>query len=194
MQLSPPAERPSNDLLARARCGDQEAWQALFNECYPKILRVVHRRISSRMRRFYDSTDIANEVMKSLAAKFDRFDFSSVDGLRAFLIHAAEQKVIDGHRRGHAQKRDVGRDRPMGGGGDGAVAWELVDGSPTASQVAVATEEEELLLGGQSGEQREVLALKLQGFTNSEVARETGWNLRRVERFLGRLRGTCRLG
>ena len=178
-------------LLDRARQGDQAAWRILFEECYPKIQRVVRKRLSRPMRKMYDSTDIANEVMKSLAAKFDRFDFSSIDGLSAFLIRAAEQKVVDGHRRGHAQKRDVARDRALNA--DGSLGFEPADSSPTPSQVAVAIEEEEILLGGRSGVDRTVLELKLQGHSNREVAEATGWHLRKVERFLEKLRATCRL-
>ncbi|WP_435007905.1 RNA polymerase sigma factor [Tundrisphaera lichenicola] len=192
MVASSPSAGTSNDLIERARQGDQHAWQALFEDCYPKVVRVISRRMSRPMRKFADSTDIANEVMKSLAAKFNHFDFSSVAGLRAFLIHAAEQKVVDGHRWGHAQKRDFSRDRPLEGGAY-ANGWELADDSPTASQVAVATEEEENLLEAQSGERRRILELKRDGLTNSEVARETGWKLRRVERFLEKLRGSCRI-
>jgi len=35
--------------------------------------------------------------------------------------------------------------------------------------------------------------LKMQGVSNNEVSKATGWHLRKVERFLERLRGTCRL-
>src|SRR3954468_23874305 len=128
MIVSPPPADSQNNLLERARLGDQEAWETLFNECYPKIVRVVRHRLSRPLRKLYDSTDIANEVMKSLAAKFDNFDFSSIDGLRAFLIRAAEQKVVDGYRRGHAQKRDVTRDRPIHAV-DNTPGWEIADGS-----------------------------------------------------------------
>jgi RNA polymerase sigma factor (sigma-70 family) len=192
MIASPPTAESPNNILERARQGDQDAWETLFKECYPKIVRVVRHRLSRPMRKLYDSTDIANEVMKSLAAKFDNFDFSSIDGLRAFLIRAAEQKVVDGYRRGHARKRDVTRDRPIHGGDD-AHGWELADESPTASQVAVASEEEENLLGAQSVNSRTVLELKIKGMSNSEVARETGWHLRKIERFLEKLRGTWRI-
>jgi RNA polymerase sigma factor (sigma-70 family) len=189
--IPPPSADISPTLLDRARMGDQAAWQVLFEDCYPKIVRVVRKRLSRPMRKIYDSTDIANEVMKSLAAKFDHFDFSSVDGLRAFLIRAAEQKVVDGYRRGHAKKRDIDRDRALAC--DGAGGFEPADSSPTASQVAVATEEVEILLDGRSGVDRMVLELKIQGHSNSEVARATGWHLRKIERFLEKLRGTCRL-
>ncbi len=191
MISSPPNVDTSYDLLDRARNGDQAAWEILFRECYPKVVRVVRRKLSRPMRKLYDSTDIANEVMKSLAAKFDNFDFSSIDGLRAFLIRAAEQKVVDGYRRGHARKRDLTRDRPLASGDQ--PGWEPADSSPTASQVAVASEEECLLLDGQSGEHRKVLELKIQGCSNSEVSRETGWHLRKVERFLEKLRGSWRI-
>src|SRR5271154_4321440 len=112
LTVQPSSTCPPPNLLDRARQGDQEAWQDLFNDCYPKVVRVIRRRLSRPMRKIYDSTDIANDVMKSLAAKFHNFDFSSIDGLRAFLIRAAEQKVIDGYRKNHAQKRDLDRDRP----------------------------------------------------------------------------------
>lgn len=189
--IPPPSPDASFALLDRARQGDQAAWQVLFEECYPKIVRVVRKRLSRPMRKIYDSTDIANEVMKSLAAKFDHFDFSSIDGLRAFLIRAAEQKVVDGYRRGHAQKRDLDRDRALGNEGGGG--FEPADSSPTASQVAVANEEVEILLDGQSGVDRTIVELKIQGHSNREVAQATGWHLRKVERFFEKLRGTCRL-
>ena len=192
MRMTPPATpEPTRAILDLARQGDQHAWQILFEDCYPKIVRVARKRLSQKMRTQYDSSDIANEVMKSLAAKFDRFDFSSINGLRAFLVRAAEQKIVDDYRRGHAMKRDIGRDRPLLN--NGSLGYEPADSSPTASQVAVATEEAEILLGGRAGVDRTVLELKLLGHTNSEVASATGWNLRKVERFLEKLRGTCRL-
>jgi RNA polymerase sigma factor (sigma-70 family) len=187
----PPSADASNTILERARQGDQAAWQILFEDCYPKIVRVVRKRLSRPMRKIYDSTDIANEVMKSLAAKFDHFDFSTVDGLRAFLIRAAEQKVVDGYRRGHAQKRDLDRDRALAAHGPGG--FEPADSSPTPSQVAVATEEVEILLGGRSGVDRTIVELKMQGHSNREVAEATGWHLRKIERYLVKLRATCRL-
>ncbi len=188
---SPPSADTSLTVLDRARLGDQAAWQILFEDCYPKIHRVVSKRLSRPMRKIYDSTDIANEVMKSLYTRFVHIDFSSIDGLRAFLIRAAEQKVIDGYRRGHAKKRDINRDRAIDADATGGL--EPADSSPTASQIAVLTEEVEILLDGQSGVDRTIVELKIQGHSNREVAQATGWNLRRIERFLERLRGTCRL-
>ena len=89
-----------------------------------------------------------------------------------------------------ALKRDVTRDCALAANGSGG--YEPKACSPTASQLAVASEEEAILLEGQSGVDRTILELKIQGHSNSDVARATGWHLRKVERFLEKLRGTCR--
>ena len=74
-----------------------------------------------------------------------------------------------------------------------AASVALVVAEAVAEPVAVASEEEEILLDGQRGENRTVLELKLKGFSNSEVSRSTGWHIRKIERFLEKLRGTWRL-
>lgn len=190
--MSTTASEGSRDLLERARHGDEQAWQALFDDCYPKIVRVIGRRMSRPLRTLYDSTDIANEVMQSLAAKFGQYDFESIGGLRAFLIRAAERKVVDGYRRGHAMKRDIARAVPNSPAND-FTPFEVCDRGPTPSQVAVAVERQEELLNNLSGDDRSVVEMKLRGMKNAEVSEATGWHLRKVERFLERLRGTCRL-
>ena len=114
--MSPPfdvSDHDPGDLFARARAGDQDAWKELFETCYPKVLRVVRRKLDRPMRSLYDSTDFASDVMKSLAAKFDKFDFPSLDSLHAYLVQAAKQKVIDEYRRRHTLKHDIGRERSV---------------------------------------------------------------------------------
>src|SRR5205823_7837978 len=88
------SDSDADGLFARARAGDQAAWEELFTTCYPKVVRVVRRKLNAPMRSLYDSTDFASDVWGSLVAKSDRFDFPNVAALMAFLTKAAEQKVI----------------------------------------------------------------------------------------------------
>ena len=187
-----PSSNAAKSLIERARQGDQQAWHELFEDCYPKIVRVIRRRLSRPLRSVYDSTDIANEVMKSLAAKFDQIDFTSIAGLRAYLIHAAECKVVDGYRHGHALKRDFARTQGALPG-DGQGPLEIPDNGPTPSQIAVASESAASLLREQGDEERSIIEMKVHGYSNPEVSEAVGWHLRKVERFLKNLRGTCRL-
>jgi RNA polymerase sigma factor (sigma-70 family) len=186
MILSTPSDSEDLDgLFARAREGDEAAWQQLFQQCYQKVIRVVRRKLNSPMRSLYDSTDFASDVMKSLAANANRLDFPSFDSLVAFLVQVAEKKVIDEYRKVHTLKRDIDRQCPLTPGhGDEAQPLSLASDDPTASQLAQATEANEQLLSGQSESQRQVIELRKQGYSNSEIARETGWNVRKVQRFL----------
>jgi RNA polymerase sigma factor (sigma-70 family) len=177
--------RKEDRLFARAQAGDQTAWDALFKECYPKVRRVVRRRIShGPLRRYVDSTDIANDVFFELATKASRFQFATVDDVRNFLIDAAHKRVIDEHRRYMSRKRDTKRERAMTDADSG-----LSSGEPTPSQHAVARETDLLLRAASSDDEgRRVLELKRNLCNNEEIAQETGWSLRKVQRFLEKLR------
>jgi len=189
--MIPPSESSHHDvsgLFARARAGDQAAWEELFHTCYPKVVRVVRRKLDRPLRTLYDSTDFASDVMKSLAANLDRLDFPSLHSLMAFLAQAAEQKVIDEYRRRHTLKRDVSRERALvTGDGSDLRPVTLASADPTASQVAQASETRERLMAGQQESERAIIELKRQGYTNSEIAERTGWHLRQVQRFFKKL-------
>lgn len=172
------------EVLEAAHRGDQSAWEVLFRECYPKVRRVVRRKLNRQMRNLYDSTDFASDVMKSLAAKFDHLDFPSVESLFAFLAQVAEQKVIDEYRRRHSLKRDVTRERPILSGETEAGPVQLPSDEPTASQVAQANEVQERILSRVDATERTIIELRQQHYSNAEIAERTGWNIRRVQRFL----------
>jgi RNA polymerase sigma factor (sigma-70 family) len=175
----------ADDLFARARMGDEDAWAELVAQCYDKVRRVVARKLDRRMRVLYESTDFANDVFKSLVAKSDRFDFASIGALRAYLTQAAEQKVIDEYRRQNRQKRCIVLNEHLGGmsGPDGA-AFELEGRDPTPSQFAQAEETREQIFAGQTGPEREVMELKALSYTNEEAAERTGLHLRKVQRLV----------
>jgi DNA-directed RNA polymerase specialized sigma24 family protein len=173
-----------DELFARARAGDDAVWGELLNKCYPKVARAVRRRLTPPLRSVFDSTDFASDVIKSLVAKAGRFDFDSFDALVGFLVHAAQQKVVDEYRKACALKRGGGSpcatlDGDDPDGGPLAVASD----DPTPSQEAVAGEVHEWLYAGQSEPNREVIELKEAGYTCNEIAEQTGWNLRKVQRF-----------
>lgn len=172
-------------VLEAAHRGDQSAWEVLFRECYPKVRRVVRRKLNRQMRNLYDSTDFASDVMKSLAANFGHLDFRSIDSLFAFLAQVAEQKVIDEYRRRNSLKRDMTRERPILSGGADAGPVQLPSDGPSPSQVAQANEAQERLLSRVDDEtERTIIELKQQRYSNAEIAERTGWNIRRVQRFL----------
>jgi RNA polymerase sigma factor (sigma-70 family) len=185
----------TDNLFARARTGDEEAWAELVDQCYDKVRRVVARklgRLDRRMRVLYESTDFANDVFKSLVAKSDRFDFPSLAALRAYLIQAAEQKVIDEYRRQHRQKRAIDRNEYLGAMGGPEGHFELAGHDPTPSQFAQAEETREQILSNQTGPERQVMELKALSYTNEEAAERTGLHLRKVQRLVQKASNSLR--
>ncbi len=175
-------------LITEARGGDQEAWERLFHEYYPKVRRVVRRKLDRSMRSVYDSTDFANDVMKSLAANLGRLEFPSSEHLVAFLAQVAEQKVIDEHRRRRTLKRDVSRERRLDAAAESESApIQLASDEPTASQCAQANEVEARLMARGDEIERRIIALRREGHDNTDIADRTGWNIRKVQRFLQNL-------
>src|SRR5436305_11564705 len=118
--MCPPSSASGREegLFARARSGDQDAWYDLFNACYPKVQRVVRRRIKGPLRRYVDSTDIASDVFGELAAKAERLEFETVDDVRNFLVRAAHDRVVDEQRRHLTRKRDARRNQALSDGRD----------------------------------------------------------------------------
>jgi len=176
----------ADELFARARAGDQSAWEELFHTCYPKIRRVVRRKLNPPMRSLYDSTDFASDVLGSLVAKSDRFDFPNLTALLAFLERAAEQKVIDAYRKRRTLKHDFRREVPMEiRRDDGSLTPRaLVSPDPTPSQIAQANEGLERVWARLTDAERRILDLKRAGYTTEEIARQTTWHVRKIQRFL----------
>jgi RNA polymerase sigma factor (sigma-70 family) len=175
----------ADDLFARARAGDDAAWEQLFNSCYDKVRRAASRRLSPQLRTLYDSTDVASSVFSSLFAKSDRFDFQSVEELRRHLQHAAEQKVIDEFRRQNRRKRRRDLQENFSALEDGErSSYDPAGPTPTPSQFAQARETHEHLLEMNRGPANDVIARKVQGETNEDVARATGLHLRAVQRIV----------
>jgi RNA polymerase sigma factor (sigma-70 family) len=136
------------------------------------------------MRSLYDSTDFASDVMKSLAANIGHLRFPSIDSLLAFLAHVAEQKVIDEYRRRHTLKRDITRERAILSGDEDNGPVHVPSGDPTASQLAQANETHERLLSGADETERTIIEMRQHGYTTADIAERTGWNIRKVQRFL----------
>ena len=147
--------------------------------------RVVRRKLNRSMRSLYDSTDFANDAMERLAANIDLLQFPTFGSLIAFLAQVAEQKVIDEYRRQHTLKHDVSRERPLSANDAGPIQVQSHD--PSASQLAQANECHERLLARDDEIERVIIELRQQGYTTAHIAEKTGWNVRKVQRFLKEL-------
>lgn len=168
------------DLLAR---GDDRAAAEVFRAYEPYLRMVVRQRLTPRLRTKFDSVDIVQsvwvDVLDHVRDGARRFDGPAQ--LKNFLVRATLNRFID---RIRTHRRAVDRERPMRSDEVGQVA-DARGVSP--SQVEQAEELWHRMLDLCPPAHRELLRMKRQGLSNSEIADRTGLNPGSVRRILAQL-------
>jgi RNA polymerase sigma factor (sigma-70 family) len=167
-------------LLDRLCMGDTEAAELVYLAYEPMLRIVVRRMLPVRLRTRFDSADIVQSVWSDLLRGFREagWRFADPEHLKAFLIKATRNHYLAEQRKhlGH-----VDHERSL----DAAEAgnW-LRAKSPTPCDQARAAELWETILAHCAPKHRELLELRRQGFTFSEIALRTGYHPSSVRRIV----------
>ncbi len=177
--------------------GDQSAEHALWDKYFEQLLVVARQHINARARRVKDEEDIALSVLNSFfrGAAEGRFaQLNDRNDLWQILRILTKRKTIDYLRRLYAQKR-----------GGNAVRGESVfiesehstPGSPDIMPgkqeepelAAIFTEEcDQLFAALRDDVLSQVALLRLEGYSNAEIAQQLGISERSIERKLKTIR------
>jgi RNA polymerase sigma factor (sigma-70 family) len=204
-----PAPDPTGSVtqhIQRFRSGDpghrDEAARQLWERYFPRLLILARRQLDRRIRIREDEEDVALSAGKSVFKRLERgdFDLAGRDDLWALLARVVRNKACNAADRQLCDKRDVRRtrafvpsdvdqsDAPRRGPGP------VEDPEPTPEEVAVATELCEELerrlesLDPKDPLMKQVALLKMDEYTNSEIAKRLECSDRTVERKLNRVR------
>jgi DNA-directed RNA polymerase specialized sigma24 family protein len=186
-------------LISRLKAGrDPDAAQALWARYFDRLAALARGRLTERTRRVADEEDVALSAFDSFfrgvaAGRFPRLD--DRDDLWQVLVVLTERKAIDRVRRATAGKRGGGEVR-----GDSAFARpddsgpaagmdRLAGAEPDPEFAALFADECERLLRRLADPELCRLALlKLEGYTNEEIAAKLGRVVRSVQRKLETIR------
>jgi len=102
---TPPEERGSLELLARAKEGEDQAWNELFERYHDELLFSIRRRLGPALRQVLQSEDIFQSVALEAFRDLPRFEPRHEGGLRAFLHKLVLNKIRDRADTYGAQKR-----------------------------------------------------------------------------------------
>jgi len=169
-------------LTARVRAHDVEALAQYLDAQRRPLIVFIDRQLGAALRRKIEVDDVYQEVcveaVRSLPdAVFDQRDVFS------WLCQIAERRIIDAHRRFFsAQKRDAGREVPLGSPGGDTQHAALVDmlvASMTTPTQAVSRNQKEVLLfqalATLPADQRDALRLRyLEGLPSKDIALKLG--------------------
>jgi RNA polymerase sigma-70 factor (ECF subfamily) len=109
----------SDDLLAKIRAHDTAALAAFIESHRPQLMAFIERQLGTALRRKVESEDVFQETSVEAVRALPSIELGDRDPF-SWLCQVAERRIIDLHRRHFdAQKRDAGREVPLGGGGGG---------------------------------------------------------------------------
>ena len=194
-------EAHDEDLLERARGGDEEALGRLVGHYRGRLRRMVDHRLDQRLRGRCDASDVVQSASFEIVERFpewsQRRDMSFYHWCRFLTL----QKLTEmGRVHLGTAKRDARRERPAevkpGVLDSGRVAADFTDDGTLPDGTAIKNEAKARLvevLEGMSRLDREVLVMRhFEGMSSSDVAAQLGIDVetarKRYQRALVRLK------
>jgi len=175
----------------RLEDGSESAAAQLWTEYFERLVRVAQQRM--RPRGDVDAEDVALSAIDSLVrgARAGKFETLAGDGnLWRLLVTITLRKARSRHRSEQAAKRGGGNVVSADAGEEDAAGMDrFAIGAPTPEMIVMLDEQCEHLLAALNDEQlRQVALLKMQGYTNEEIAAQLDCAARTVRRRLNLIR------
>ena len=185
-----PADDSFDRVISRLRGGDQAAAAEILDRFTHRLVGLARRRLDP-IRRKVDPEDVLQSVYRSffLRNAKGQFDFSNWNDVWNMLVCLTLRKC--GHRIEyfHAAVRDVRRETMPRPDADSSAEFEALARDPTPAEAAALTETvDELMRQLPDERQRQMLALRLQGYKLAEISGEVGRSEQTVIRVLERVR------
>ena len=182
--------------IERLQDGDPRAADIIWRQYFEQLVRLARRRLGALPRRAVDEEDVALSAMNSLfrgadAGRFPKLD--DRDDLWKILVTITARKAMKQQRRHFAEKRGGGKvhgESIFAAAGDDNRGIDQVLGEEPTTELAgqVSATCGEMISGLQDPVQEQIVLLKLEGYTNAEIAARIDCTTRTVERKLERIR------
>lgn len=165
--------------LDRYRGGDTAALALLFENCRPRLRRMVELRLDARLAARLDPSDVLQEVYLDIAGQIDGYLRAPKVNFYIWLRGLALERLLKLQRR-HlgADCRAVGREEVFPLESSAALAKQLLARGPSPGDAVVKAElrrRVQLALAKLDDDDREIILMRdFEGMTNGEVAQTLG--------------------
>lgn len=182
-----------DSLLAGLAANNPESAEAIVQQNYEKIVRVVRRRIGNRFKAKIDEESVAQSAMKSLfeALKLPDIAINDQQDLWNLLNCIALRKLANRIRRFQAGRRSVDREVGM----DDLNEMKIEHAAEGPEAEVIIGDLLEHLLEGYGDVERRVVEMSLFGHSVAEIAEDVNYSERMVIRvrtnFRKRLETEC---
>lgn len=183
---------PSSDrlLVELTRAGDEEAARKLFDEYVERLVALARRHISQRLAGRIDPEDVVQSVFRTFFGRLKdgQFHLDGESDLCRLLVRITVHKTLRQVNFHRAAKRDARQEAGQG-------EWSreellsLLTREPPPEMTVAFLDYLEHFLSQLRPEERQILELRVQGFTNDEIAKQLGIYERKIRRVIERIRG-----
>lgn len=174
------------------RKGDQDAAQKLFERYTEKLVSLARRRISERLASRVDPEDVVQSVFRTFfhRARQGQFSVNDPDDLCKLLVRITMHKTLRQIEFHKAGKRDPSLEAGQGQESQERL-HELLDREPTPEAANTFVDQLESFLGQLAPKEREIVELRMQGYSSEEIADQLHTYDRRIRRVMERVRAVA---
>jgi RNA polymerase sigma factor (sigma-70 family) len=181
-------EEQFTTLIERARQGDGDALGELVRQYESEVRLVARVRLGSALQPYVDSVDLVQSVHRSLfdGLQQNKFEIASPEKLIALALTIVRRKAAKHWRKLRRQQRLSGDALPTENTPHVIASLSASDSDPVA--LAAIRDQAECLLRDLEPADRELIDLRLMGFTTAEAATKLKLNADVLRVRLSRLR------
>jgi RNA polymerase sigma-70 factor (ECF subfamily) len=191
METSTGGQPTDAELVERWRGGDETAATALYERYIDRLITLIGRHIARRFQGRFDADDVAQSVFGSFfrRTREGHFEFGDDEAFWKLLLTIGLNKVRKKVCFNEADKRDPAREqRPADSDEVQSFVAECLCREPSAVELVTLADLLEAVVQGLDPLERSVLALRIEGLSQSEIAAQLGLGERTVRRLFARIR------
>jgi RNA polymerase sigma factor (sigma-70 family) len=185
-----PESEDNLELVAQWRAGDQKAAQKVFDRYAERLMILARKRISQRLASRVDAEDVVQSVFRTFfqRAKAGKFEFEDQDDLFKLLVRITVHKTLRQVEFHKAGKRDTGMETAQGDDNTERLQ-QFLSREPSPDSEVAFLDQLEHFLSQLKPQERRILEMRVQGYSNDEITKELGIIDRRIRRIIERVRG-----
>ena len=175
-----------DNLISGLRAGDSLACGTFWEKYGPLLEAVAQRQLSQRIQRRVGADDVVQSACRTFFRRVSdgQFELPDADALWRLMCAITLTKARRAARDQNRQKRGVSKEEYIDSAKDSVERrqYDVAGGESTPLEAAEVADQLQSVLEGLGPEECQVLDLKLQQFTNDEIAQRMNCSERTVRR------------
>ncbi len=175
------------NLLVQLENGHPSAAAKVFDRFSSRLVALARSRMNGQILQRVDPEDVTQSVFRSFLQRQEagQFRLENWGGLWGLLVTMTVRKCGRRAEEFYAARRDIRREiRGQNNADDSQTEFDIPDPQPMPEEAVALTELVETLMEALDPRGREVLALRLQGFSVAEISQQIGRTQRTIQRIL----------